>query len=388
MAVEAALIACQYITTEESSPFKSCCVTPSRSEESGGTVGSGVRKRREESLLDSGSFSGRKQKSGSFSGRKQKSGSFSGTKQKCLESIVSAWNWSTLHFSSLPAWLQDNDYLKTGHRPPLSYQGCFISWFRLHTETWNIWTHFLGAVLFLYLAIRSLIFNQVPSLIHGVSINDQITINFNWDDKIVLGTFFAGAVICLGMSSIYHTLSCHSPGVCKVFSRLDYCGISLLITGSFVPWLYYGFYCERHLKLFYLFLVSILGVTTVIVALSEFFSLPKNRPIRAGVFMAFGFSGLLPAVHWLISQDWINTESLRVSFIKLVLMGILYVAGTTLYALRIPERFFPGKFDVWFHSHQLFHFFVLCAAFVHYLGINEIAIYRVAHQGCTCTPSS
>lgn len=364
MAVEAALIACQYITTEESSPFKQCCTPKSEQE----LTTSGLRKRgaraddcygSQQSLLES-------------------SPSFEETKQKCLDGLVSAWNWSTLHFSSLPSWLQDNDYLKTGHRPPLSYQGCFFSWFRLHTETWNIWTHFLGALLFLYLAVRSLIFNQV-------TLFNPSTINFNWDDKLVLGTFFAGAVICLGMSSIYHTFNCHSPGVCKAFSRLDYCGISLLITGSFVPWLYYGFYCEYHLKLIYLLLVSVLGVTTVIVALSEFFSLPENRPIRAGVFMAFGFSGVLPAVHWLISQDWVNTESLRVSFIKLVLMGFLYVAGTTLYALRIPERFFPGKFDVWFHSHQLFHFFVLCAAFVHYLGINEIAVYRVANQHCTCS---
>ena len=28
-------------------------------------------------------------------------------------------------------------------------------------------------------------------------------------------------------------------------------------------------------------------------------------------------------------------------------MGILYITGALLYAMRIPERFFPGKLDIW-----------------------------------------
>ena len=45
----------------------------------------------------------------------------------------------------LPDWLQDNDYLLDGHRPPMpSFRACFKSIFRIHTETGNIWTHLLG----------------------------------------------------------------------------------------------------------------------------------------------------------------------------------------------------------------------------------------------------
>lgn len=60
----------------------------------------------------------------------------------------------------------------------------------------------------------------------------------------MFGAFFGGAIVCLGMSTLYHTFSCHSQRVGKIFSKLDYCGIALLIAGSFVPWLYYGFYCD------------------------------------------------------------------------------------------------------------------------------------------------
>lgn len=59
-------------------------------------------------------------------------------------------SWNVCHFSKLPDWLQDNDFLTHGHRPPLpSFRACFRSIFRLHTETANIWTHLLGCVAFI-----------------------------------------------------------------------------------------------------------------------------------------------------------------------------------------------------------------------------------------------
>lgn len=121
--------------------------------------------------------------------------------------VRNAWQaWKTCHFHHLPHWLQDNDYLMTGHRPPLdSYKACFYSLFRLHTETANIWTHLIGTLIFAGLAVYVLCLGQHP---------------LKWDDKLVFGTFFLCAIICLGLSSMYHTLSCHSPQVGRFFSRL------------------------------------------------------------------------------------------------------------------------------------------------------------------------
>lgn len=77
-------------------------------------------------------------------------------------------------------------------------------------------------------------------------------IEIELQEKIVFGAFFAGAIICLGCSFMFHTVSCHSQFIGKLFSKLDYCGIALLIMGSFVPWLYYGFYCHFKPKVVYL----------------------------------------------------------------------------------------------------------------------------------------
>ena len=57
-------------------------------------------------------------------------------------------------------------------------------------------------------------------------------------------------------------------------------------------------------------------------------------------------------------------------------MGAMYLTRAILYAAWIAERFYPGKCDIWFQSHQSFHVLVIVAAFVHYHGISEMAMYR------------
>lgn len=69
--------------------------------------------------------------------------------------------------------------------------------------------------------------------------------------------------------------------------RLDYCGIAILIMGSFVPWLYYGFYCEPYSWMLYLVLIVALGLVSMVVALWDKFSDPELRPLRAGIFINF-----------------------------------------------------------------------------------------------------
>lgn len=57
--------------------------------------------------------------------------------------------WNVQNFDLLPDWLQDNEFLRTGHRPQIpDFAGCFKSIFQLHTETGNIWTHLYGRHLF------------------------------------------------------------------------------------------------------------------------------------------------------------------------------------------------------------------------------------------------
>lgn len=65
-------------------------------------------------------------------------------------------------------------------------------------------------------------------------------------------------------------------------SRLDYSGIAFLIMGSFVPWLYYSFYCSPQPCFIYLIVVCILGLAAITVSQCDFFATPQYRGVRAG----------------------------------------------------------------------------------------------------------
>lgn len=52
--------------------------------------------------------------------------------------------------------------------------------------------------------------------------------------------------------------------------------------------------------------------------------------------------------------------------------------GAVTYACRIPERWFPGKFDIMGHSHQLWHAAVVLAAWVHYCAMMILLQWRDA----------
>ena len=63
--------------------------------------------------------------------------------------------------------------------------------------------------------------------------------------QAVFMVFFAGAIVCMGFSFTYHTVNCHqNKFIGQLFVKFDYCGIAFLTVGSFVPWLYYSFYCN------------------------------------------------------------------------------------------------------------------------------------------------
>lgn len=152
---------------------------------------------------------------------------------------------SVLHWDDLPAWRRDNIFLLTSYRHPTpSVVAILKSTLSLHNETVNIWTHLLGACLFLGMSLWAFIYVR-PRYMPSV----------NGADVVVFSTFFAGAVACLGMSATYHATSSHSEQVARIGNKLDYGGIVLLIVGSFIPAFYYGLFCHKHLMVPYMTMV-------------------------------------------------------------------------------------------------------------------------------------
>ncbi|KAK8009806.1 hypothetical protein PG989_000739 [Apiospora arundinis] len=63
-----------------------------------------------------------------------------------------------------------------------------------------------------------------------------------------------------------------------------------------------------------------------------------------------------------------------------------YGTGVSLYAFRIPERFVPGKFDIWGSSHQIFHLAILCAMYTHLAALLQG--FTTCHTLEVCQPQS
>ncbi|KAF0474621.1 putative hemolysin-III channel protein Izh2 [Gigaspora margarita] len=267
------------------------------------------------------------------------------------------------NFGDLPLWLQDNrDILKGYRRPTFSYFKCAESLFYVHNESVNIWSHLVGAIAFIFLGFITYdyVLSHHPSII--------------WWDVAVFYIFLMGAMICLGLSSTFHTFCCHSEKACAQWSRCDYIGIVTLIVGSFYPMIYYGFYCHNKLKIFYLTLITLFGCATIFVAFANKFRTPEFRWFRTGLFVSMGLSAIIPLAHALIIYGFelsVNVISLK----WIIMMGVFYLAGALIYGSRIPERWFPGKFDIYGSSHQIFHFFVVAAAFIHYFGVIQAMMY-------------
>ncbi|CAL4080700.1 unnamed protein product, partial [Meganyctiphanes norvegica] len=272
---------------------------------------------------------------------------------------------SLVNHSTLPKWLQDNEYHINHNRPPLpSFAECFKSVFKLHTETGNIWTHLVGCVAAIF------------GMIYYMSVTPIV-----YEEKLIISAYFVGAILCLGFSTMFHTLICHSEFVCKLCRKLDYSGISCLITGSTVPIYYFLFYCDYIPKVIYISMVIILGITTFILSLLDKFGTPEYRATRSLTFVIFGLSAVIPAVHYMSIMDWdekINITAMQSLFI----LAFFYIAGAAIYAARVPEKLFPGKFDLWIQSHQIFHVFVLAGAYVTYYELKELAAHRHMYMNC------
>ncbi|MCJ1330288.1 hypothetical protein MMC10_006971 [Thelotrema lepadinum] len=277
-----------------------------------------------------------------------------------------------LEYDQLPPWLQDNAYIKTSYRPP-SYS-IFLSLrsiFSVHNETVNIQTHLFGAFFFARLSMTSFPLH-LPSPPFP-----QLTLP---PSSAPLLPFYIGAVSCLTLSGLYHATSNVSPVFAQWGNQADYIGILALIIGSFIPSIYYGFHCHPNLQKLYWTMIVSIGLACGVVTVNPRFRTPAWRAWRAAMFVAMGLSAVAPVLHGLRLHG-LDVMEERMGLRWLVIQGATYILGATIYAMRVPEKWVPKKFDVLGSSHQVFHVFVLIAAILHLIGLLKAAEHLTKEGG-------
>jgi adiponectin receptor len=126
-----------------------------------------------------------------------------------------------------------------------------------------------------------------------------------------------------------------------------------------VPVIHYFFYCNIQLKAIYISVLIVLSIGSMIGTSSAACSKPRCRPFKAILFIVLGLYGMnrihfvfflklnlrllgaAPATHACILYGL--PRMIEMGFVYLCIMAVAYIGGGVAYAIRVPERFFPGK---------------------------------------------
>ena len=183
-------------------------------------------------------------------------------------------------------------------------------------------------------------------------------------------------ILCLSFSTCFHAFGNISLKYHIILNRFDYGGISLLITGSCYPPYYFFFYFSDKFRRLYLIFISVFGIGTFLYSLTKDFNLPKRRTLRGILFLIFGISSGFSVIHMSFFGNTIIGYVKGVKILFWSIGGVSYIIGAILYILRFPEKVFPGKFDYFGASHQIFHVLVFVGAFSHFIGSIDAYYYR------------
>ncbi|KAK3358134.1 mPR-like GPCR protein [Lasiosphaeria hispida] len=253
-----------------------------------------------------------------------------------------------LSFNKLPEWHQDNKYIQYGYRPISGSAKVSFSNYKWYIQQ--------------YLASR---YSTIT------------TTNY-----LIFTFFLLTTVIYLGLSTTYHTLLNHSHKVEQLCLQLDLVGIAVLAVGDFISGIYMVFYCEPLQRNIYWSMTGIIGALTIAIMVSSRFQGREFRIFRTLTFVGLGTSGIAPLIHGITMFGW--SQMVKQSGMPYYLVeGGFLLTGSFFYATKFPESRYPGKFDIWGSSHQLFHIMVVLATVTQLVGILEAFDYNFFHRTCS-----
>ncbi|KAL0571262.1 inc metabolism membrane protein, partial [Marasmius crinis-equi] len=239
-------------------------------------------------------------------------------------------------YQDLPSEWKNNPFVTQGYRfiPIERWPLIILSLFALHNETLNIHTHLVPFFLWLFNSLPNP-FNvpTIPLLYNSVSKAET-------DLPEIL--FMVFALLCLGSSALWHTMSGCAHLVSMEFcARVDYVGIGWLISASVGTVVHYGFRdCHPNLHAGFLSLCFATGLAGNIFPFMKWFNEYKYRGFRVLFFLSLAFSSIAPLAAIAIT----NSFGEMITFIAPVAPSLLsYIIGLLFYVSHVPERWMSEK---------------------------------------------
>ena len=273
-----------------------------------------------------------------------------------------------INYEDLPDPWRVNPHIVRGYRFSEKKIDCVKSAFNMSNETVNIWSHAIGFVVVLAVALyfypHSTHFSQSTK-----------------SDVFFAAAFFFAACKCLACSCIWHTMnSISEQTVMERFACVDYTGISLLIAASIISTEYTAFYCEPVSRWTYIITTFFLGIGGVILPWHPTFNRADMSWARVGFYVLLAASGFAPV----FQLAWVRGGSWAWSFYSPILKSVfVYLAGAVVYAGKVPERWLHGRFDYVGGSHNIWHVAVLGGILFHYSAMQTFflaAFERGRHE--------
>ena len=297
-------------------------------------------------------------------------------------------------------------YILTSYRVLFSFPLATRSLFHLHNETFNIWTHALAACYLVLLSYRTI--GPSGLLAH--------TGSSDWLDYALFIVFHWSAVACFTCSAAYHWYGCMSVQSHSCLYIGDMSAIGMLILGSYVPGLYYAFYCRPVFQVLYIVtIVSLVSAYFLLYQCNHCHATPPTTTatlqhradiplppvqhstsarqhshwIRVVLLVSLVAFAVVPSLHFLTTVQYDHPQ-LNVWLVvwPLVVMLALYAVGFVFYVSHWPECVFPRVCDVWCSSHQFWHCLIVAAVVVWHSNLIQVFEFKplavcVAGAGAT-----
>ncbi|XP_064485730.1 progestin and adipoQ receptor family member 3-like [Ornithodoros turicata] len=232
-----------------------------------------------------------------------------------------------------PAYIPHRPFIHSGYRSCRTVKECFRSIIQWNNETLNIWTHLLGAVVF------------VGVLAYDTTVRFKQYNIADITDRLLIVSVLCVYMATMLVSVAYHTFNCLSRSVYDVLLWYDFAAVGASIGVTVASGLYLAFSGHPYLQALYL---SIEGII-FIAAMPKLTTDPSRHLCAMIVFT------VIPTMHWF----YLSTPSSHVLFPRII--ALFMFSGTTyvIFEKKIPESSWPGTFDHVGSSHQIWHVMVV-----------------------------
>jgi adiponectin receptor len=240
------------------------------------------------------------------------------------------------------------DFINTGYRCELNIKESFKSIWYIHNETFNIWSHLIASIGFIFC-----LFSE-KSFILGICF-------FSMFSSMLFSTMYH--IFCSSTSIYYYALSCDNIGM---FNTIFAC------VGSAVY--YFGKVINYQASIIYLVVFLLFGIFScglfIFPTLKYGFyknnDIQGDQVIRSNKFapycIIFSISfWIIPCIHSFFVNYTLSLTLLKIYSIEY----ITWIFTFLIWFLRFPEKKFVGKFDYFGNSHNIFHVLIIMDNFFH-----------------------